>query len=113
MLKKKSIIKNVLKVLKMPFDLIFKVEEKVTYTGYKRQKNKNKKIAKKLKTVSGKEYAQKEKIQKLQSELENKVAQVKNLTEEVDKLKKRVNSLQEENLNLKKQIESMEDGGKV
>ena len=110
-MKKKSVMKNVLKVLKSPFDLLLKVEEKITYTGYKRQKNKNKKIARKLKTVSGKEYVQKEKIQKLQSELENKAAQVKNLTEEMGKLKKRLNSLEEENIFLKQRIESMEDGG--
>jgi predicted nuclease with TOPRIM domain len=100
-----------MKLLKLPFEFLFKVGEKVTYEDYKKQKKKNKKIARKLKSLSGKEWEQKDKIQRLQDDIRKKGAELKNLSEENSRLRMRVKNLEGENIELKSKIKAMKDGG--
>ncbi|OQY07858.1 MAG: hypothetical protein B6I28_05295 [Fusobacteriia bacterium 4572_132] len=103
------IIKKIKLFFKTTFDFLLRIEEKITYEMYKKEKYRRKKITKDIKSVSKKYANNKEKMQKMQNELNNLNSKLINQTKILDK-KVRLNEELEEILeSQKREIELLKE----
>jgi len=103
------VIKKVKLFFKTIFDFLLRVEEKVTYEMYKKEKLRRKKITKDVNNISKKYENNKEKIQKMQNELDNMNSQITNQTKILDKKVRQNEELEGIIGNQKREIELLKE----
>ncbi|BDU50605.1 hypothetical protein [Haliovirga abyssi] len=90
--------------------LILKIDEKITFEKYKREREKRKKIGSKYKNVEKKVVLEKIKVQELQKIVENQRAQIKNCKSNNEKLKYKLKIVENELKEEKEKNESIIEG---
>lgn len=91
----------ILNRIKKIFGFLLRVKEKVTYDMYKKQKEKNEHIGKKLKEHNEKIDEHKDKIYVLHEEINSKTRTIRNLEEQNRKQITKIKLLEKENKELK------------